>query len=233
MTRPKWQILKECLTYVWKGHPTEESVFTEQWLNHPGKLERNVQGERKLASYARNWLNVHQIFKYRIALPLLQIMDTLFGHLKPKQIPNTKPNYLLRSFERAWYAAENDWFLYDLHKGKYPYKSTVKIKQDIDDCEPVLRLRSMKDWMMGVLVYDQRYKEFFSLLMIRLHLEHLRVFKDRFPNHLLYNAMCIDDPKYFKLFDTVWGKRTPMQMKYETTNDLFEYLEISKIDRYK
>ena len=168
-----------------------------------GRFKNNIHDIKNLKKYSAKWLSVHFVFKYRILLPALMILDRFFGKIKIKKIPNNPHNYLVKRFDKAFENALRDWFKYYVQGGKCNGKNKGVITKEFNKSGSVERIRSLKDWFITVLLMDQAYKEFLNMFMFSLAKEMQKEFKGKRANHLVYNAKIVDEVNYFRLFEQI------------------------------
>ena len=109
----------------------------------------------------------------------------------------------MKRFEAAWEDAQLDWYSYYLKNGHENDVPVEELKKRIKKCDPSIRLESMKEYMFTVLLMDSSYKEFFDMLMLRLHCQLQSEFSNKAPAHLIYNGLGIDDIRYWSLYANI------------------------------
>lgn len=199
----KWQIFKDAMKLIFIGHKSPEYYIVQNMKRYDDTLDKNIYSETSMKQFKQRWHNIHYILKYRIVCPGLALIDLFFGHMKKSEVPDEDYNYLMKRFESAYKKAERDWFKYYLRHGRHNGESTESIDKELNACEPVLRIRSMYEWMMTVSNLDNSYKEFLNMLMLRLHCELREEFKDKLPSHLIYNGLGMDDVRYWSLYPNI------------------------------
>jgi hypothetical protein len=195
-----WQKAKEAIRLIFKPHKDGSMVKAEKFHKENPQFIENIYSVKDGKEYGEKWLPINSTFKYRIALPALMLLDAFFEKHKLKEIPAKEHNWSLQVFDRAFTATERDWYKYALHFGQKNALEPEEIDKGVNTCEPIVRLRSFKEWYETGIFYDNMYKEFHTMLMFNIWAEMSKEHEGKKLNHLIYKHVHIDDIAYFTLF---------------------------------
>jgi hypothetical protein len=195
-----WKKAREAIKLIFRKNNSLEVQIVRELGKDAMPLEQNIYSASDTKTYAQKWLPIHTTFKYRIVMPGLMLLDAFFEHYKVKELPLEEQHWTLHVFDQAFKNTEREWYKYVLHDSQKDRDEPPVIDEGVRTCEPITRLRSMKEWYLTGLLYDNMYKEFHTMLMFNIWAEMSKATEGKELNHLIYRQAHIDDVRYFSLF---------------------------------
>lgn len=139
--------LKIILGQFWASHKNCPFVkAVKPMLKGTKQLDNNIHGIKDPKQYAEKYMSVHVLMKRRLIVPVFLLLDRFLDHIKIKEIPDTKHDYILKLWERC-------------------------IDRVISDCNNLMDkkfLTMVKHWLQTFLCMDQAYKELFFMTTLNL-----------------------------------------------------------------
>lgn len=165
----------------------------------PNIYENNIT----MGQHVKRFHVIHSVFKYRFLVPFIRLGNKLLGKhiITGKQIPKESHNRNILILDKAFEEAIDKWYIYYLRNSDNP--ATRKSKRHmLKEAKKNEILRSMKNYIITMYMYDTAYREFTNILMHEIALHMVREYS-RPPytgktGHLFFTTD-IYDPHYYVL----------------------------------
>ena len=142
------------------------------------RMPKNVYKGKTFSQHQKKFHILHYVFKYKFLVPLLSLSQYLLRKVMVKKVKKESHNENIYIFDKAFESALKKWCdyyrAYDLKKkGKLSKKALNKMYKKDYACQ---HLRTMKELVMTMYMYDTAYREFVNILMheitIKMHKEY-------------------------------------------------------------
>jgi hypothetical protein len=151
------------------GTKNNDSKYFKDILKGKKKKVDGFHPSKTNHDYAKKAYGIHFIFKYRIFIPLLYFADKLCSRFKVTKIPNKEVLKNLSTFDKAFDKATLIWMNnYVMISKKYSEK---ELKEEIANSPSANILKSMKEWVITICLYDNAYREFLNTFIYLLVIE--------------------------------------------------------------
>lgn len=131
------------------------------------KIKPNIyENGITMSQHIKRFDIIHGLFKYKFLVPLIKIGNFLLGKsiFRGEDIPKESHNRNILILNSAYEEAIKKWYLYYLRNTGDPRKrkSRKYLKAEYKKEKP---LRSMKNYIITMYMYDTAYREFVNILM--------------------------------------------------------------------
>jgi hypothetical protein len=154
--------------------------------------------------HTKKFHRVHFWFKYKFAVPFINLAAKLFRKTLVKNIPPDNHNCNIIIFDKAFEEAILKWNVdYRRHSGDLSQRESKKYwinrsKTEFGDASNN-SLRTMKEMITTMYLYDTAYREFMNILMHEIARDMCDYYKDH-PNkttgHLFFSTDIYDTQYY-------------------------------------
>ena len=178
--------LKKIIKMIFDNHKWSDDYKSIDNMKNLKSFKCNVYSIDDPKEFSKKFKHVHFVFKYRIFLPALFLLDKFFGKMKIKKIPDVKHNKIIKIFDESVEKTNREWTRYLLHEGAYndctyeelnkivdsaleniinanaTYYILIQIAQDTPyDMEVILKLKSFdyQDFMTEYSLNSDIFKE--------------------------------------------------------------------------
>lgn len=139
----------------------------KQFKNDKSKIKPNVyENNITMKQHVKKFHVIHFVFKYKFLVPLIRLGNKLLGKyvIKSKDIPRESHNRNLLIFDKAFEESLKKWCIYYLRNTGHP--ATRKSRHFwLKVAKNEMLLRSMKNYIITMYMYDTAYREFINILM--------------------------------------------------------------------
>jgi hypothetical protein len=132
------------------------------------KLAKNIYADNiTVEKHIKKFHVIHFIFKYKFFVPLLRLGNKLLGKHIITKVPKVSHNRNLIIFDKAFEDAMKVWYCDYLRNSGDPLKREGR-KTSLKRCKSNETLRTMKNYIITMYLYDTAYREFMNILMHKI-----------------------------------------------------------------
>jgi len=166
----------------------------------------NIYGDKNLKPHTDKFNRIHYIFKYKIFMPVLWLIERVIGKHLDEPIPAEPYNTNLLVFDKTFQESVDDWVeLYLVNSNDERRKTKAKSITKLTNCYSVKILKLLGKIASRTMFMDSAYKEWYTIFAHKLVHNMMKEYKGKTINHVFYNAMGINDVIYHSLFLTKHG----------------------------
>lgn len=161
------------------------------------ELIKNIYNEgMTTGEHIKKFHVIHYVFKYKYLVPLIRLGNKLLGKHIIKTIPQKDENRNILIFDKAFEKSLNLWYTRYLRNTGPPEQRGTE-EQWLKNAKGNEELRSLKNYVITMYLYDTAYREFMNILLHELAKEMCSEYtkpeyKDKKTGHLFFTTDIYD-----------------------------------------
>ena len=169
-------------------------------FNAENKTNLGVYNDRgdTLGEQMKRFHWVHFFLKYKIVVPGIKHVVSLFRKKLVTEIPNRKHLEYLKLFNEAIDDAQVNW------NEIFRKTKSDTFKPNYNDASNLL-IKDMKNIMNTIIVHDTAYIELLHFIMVNIMFKMNKHYEKNKNKHLMYISRNVEDVAYFALFPHIDG----------------------------
>jgi len=180
------------------------------------RLPWSIYGSKTYGTEIKRFHWFHYVFKYKILVPILWLINWILDKKVTYKIPRGKHNHLIRLFDKVFDKSLREWTKYYL-RGKKRLKNGKLVPKKWKDylkTDSVQLLLTLKKIAVTGYLWDTAYREFANMFLYNWYLAMDKIYREKRPIvHLLYNKKNTQEVLYYAIFDKVEKYVVPVNKK--------------------
>ena len=193
--------LSQLRTMIFGMRDYADTRYIKDILKGKSKKVEGYTTAKTNHEYAKKFWGIHFIVKYRVFIPCILLFDKLFGKYKETKIKDIKILDNIRIFETSVEKGLRIWW--DKYINETKCLTKKKLEEEVTTNNSCKIVKSMKEWIITMLLYDNAYRELFNIIFFEMYkLSSDRYGKEKI-NHILHNQKNLTEVEYLSVIRQV------------------------------
>jgi len=167
----------------------------EYYLKNDKKvLGINIYNAKKTGDHIKKFHIIHYVFKYKFLVPLILLGNKILGKHIVTKVDNESHNRNLKIFDKSFESAITKWCThYRRNSGPQHLRKSDKYWKKVGKRE--IPLRSLKNYVLTMCMYDTAYREFLNVWMhesARAMVDEYSKYPNKSTGHLFFTTDVYD-----------------------------------------